>query len=148
MLSLTEVMNSAEITKATIEFAIKYGLGKSPEFKYLYNAITSSPKRERYKGLMGVFAVEMREERLKVQTFTGRILLKINPKPSERCEEAVFRLLPNWDISAEEVVFYLRQQFGKENMLTAINNLKTGQLSELDLAQLETMVHWLGCCER
>ena len=141
-------MNSAEITEATIEFAVKNGLGKSPELKHLYNAITSSPKQERYKGLMGVFAVQMREDRLKVQTFTGRLLLKINPKATEHCEEAIFRLLPHWDVSAEEVVFYLRQQFGKENMLNAINNLRAGQLSDLDVAQLETVVHWLGCCER
>ena len=148
VLSLTDVMNSAEITKATIEFAVKHGLGKRPELKHLYNAITSSPKHERYKGLMGVFAVQMREDRLKVQTFTGRLLLKINPKATERCEEAIFRLLPHWDVSAEEVVFYLRKQFGKENMLTAINNLRAGQLSDLDFAQLDTVVHWLGCCER
>ena len=148
VLSLKDVMNSAEITKATIEFALKYGLGKSPELKYLYNALTSSPKHERYKGLMGVFAVQMREDRLKVQTFTGRLLLNINPKATERCEDAVFRLLPYWDVSAEEVVFYLKKQFGKENMLTAINNLRAGQLSDLDFAKLDTLVHWLDCCER
>lgn len=141
-------MESLELTSAIVEFAKKYGLGKNREFKHLYNAITSSPQKERYFGLMGVFNIETYEDRLLVQTFTGRLLLKIKPKPAESCEAALFRLLPSWDVSAEEVIFYIREQFGKAEVTKAVLNLKNKQLSEPEIAQLNSVIYWLGCRER
>jgi hypothetical protein len=123
-------------------------LGKNREFKHLYNAITSSPKKERYFGLMGVFNLDIREKRIQIQTFTGRLLLKVKPKPAESCEAALFRLLPFWDVSAEEVIFYIREQFGKEEVTKAVINLKNGQLTEREIAQLDSVIYWLGCRER
>ena len=141
-------MKESEIATAVVEFASEYGLGKTPEFKHLYNSITSSARRERYFGLMRVFSFDIREQRTLIQTFAGRLLLKIKPKPFESCEEALFRLLPHWDVSAEEVIYYLREQFGKPTVLSAVANLKLGKLSERELAQLETVVYWLGGNER
>ena len=141
-------MESSELTKTIADFALKHGLGKNREFKYLYNLITSSSRRDRYFGLMGVFELDIHRNNLLVQTFAGRLLLKIKPKPFESCEEALFRLLPNWNVSAEEVIFYLSEQFSKDVVILAVNSLKKGHLSESDTASLKSILFWLGCNER
>lgn len=143
-----EDMESNEITSAIVNFANKYGLGHSAEFKLLYNSITSSPKRERYLGIMGVFGRDIRDNKVMVQTFAGRLLLKISPKPIESCEEAIFRLLPYWDVSAEEVIFYLREKFGKPEVIKSAKSLQNGQVSERNKALLDSVIYWLGCRER
>lgn len=137
-------MNSDEITKAVIEFAKIYGLGKNREYNSLHAAICSASKYDRYFGLMGVFKCEMRDERLLIQTFAGRVLLKVMPKAMESCESAIFSLLKYWDVSAEEVIYYLKVQHGKERLLSIVSCMRKGNLPERDLAVLKTIDYWLG----
>lgn len=137
-------MNSDEITKAVIEFAKIYGLGKNREYKSLHSAICSASKYDRYFGLMGVFKCEMRDKRTLIQTFAGRMLLKITPKAMESCESAIFSLLTYWDVSAEEVIFYLSDQHGKDRLLSVVASMRKGNLPVRDLAVLKTIGYWLG----
>jgi hypothetical protein len=82
-------MNSDEITKAVIEFAKTYGLRKNCEYKSFHAAVCSASKYDRYFGLMGVFKCEIRDKRTQIQTFAGRMLLRITPKAMESCESAI-----------------------------------------------------------
>ncbi|TAA48115.1 hypothetical protein [Corallincola spongiicola] len=137
-------MTSDEITEAVVQHAERYGVAKTPEYRKLHANVCSSPKKERYFGLMGVFKRDLKTDKLRAQTLAGRMLQKITPRPMESCEASIFRLLENWDVSAEEVIFYLRQQHGTENVLCAIDTIREGQLTELDIATLESMKFWCG----
>ena len=137
-------MASEDITKAVIEFAKTHKLGKSSKYKKLHSDICNASKKDRYFGLMGVFKYDHREQRTLVQTFAGRMLLKMTPKAMESCEKAIFSLLPYWDVSAEEVIFYLKDQFGRQKVLLVVTTLKSGSLPERDIALLNTIEYWLG----
>ena len=133
-----------KITDAIIEYASEHGLGQTKEYKKLHALVCSASKRDRYFGLMGVFLRDLRADRLRAQTLAGRMLLKITPKVMERCEEAVFRLLANWDVSAEEVIFYLQSQFGSEKLLKVIIDMESSTRDENDAARLKAMKYWMS----
>ncbi|MDP2596397.1 hypothetical protein [Alteromonas stellipolaris] len=137
-------LNQEQITDAIITYATVHGLGKNKEYKKLHSLVCNASKQDRYFGLMGVFLRDLKAERLRVQTLAGRMLLKITPKAMERCEEAVFRLLANWDVSAEEVILYLQSQFGDESLLSAIVEMESTAQDENDVARLKIMKYWLG----
>lgn len=132
-----------KLTDEIIAYVRKYGFGKNQAYKSLHAEVCSVTKRVRYFALMGVFSRNLKNDNLKAQTMAGRMLLKITPKVMEKCEEAVFRLLGNWDVSAEEVIYYLREQFGAENLLATIALMKNTSLQKNDMIRLETMEYWV-----
>lgn len=133
-----------EISERVIAFAEEHGLGQCKEYKDFHSKVCNADKKDRFFGLMSVFDKDLGHSKLKVQTFAGRMLLKINPKPLETCEESIFRLLKNWNVSAEEVIYYLANQHGKKNVLSAINMMKTGQVTSRESAMLNSMRFFLG----
>src|ERR1051325_8929523 len=52
------------------------------------------------------------------------LLYKLKPPCVISCREAVTSLLPHWDVSIEEVVFYLAEQFGVSTMKATIEELR------------------------
>src|SRR5262245_34169792 len=51
------------------------------------------------------------------------LLYRLNPPCPMDCLDAVAQLLPDWDISIEEVPWYLVGQFGRVNVVAAAENL-------------------------
>ena len=140
----SDELHIQDITNCIISYVQKHGLGKNKAYKHLHAQVCSVSKRVRYFGLMEVFSRNLVDDRLRAQTLAGRMLLKIAPKAMERCEEAVFRLLINWDVSAQEVIFYLQSQFGSEKLLAVIVNMESTAEDENDIARLNTMKYWMG----
>lgn len=133
-----------ELTDEIIAYVRKHGLGHNQAYKFLHAKVCNVPMRVRYFALLGVFSRKLKNDNLKAQTLAGRMLLKITPKVMETCEEAVFRLLGNWDVSAKEVIYYLREQFGTENLLATIASLKNTSFQKDDNSRLETMEYWVN----
>ncbi len=75
--------------------------------------------------------------------FSAYALNELNPKATISLEEAIDSLLLEWDISIEEVVFYLSKQFGKENIELKAKETK-GSLTGEEIVRLETIEYWLG----
>ncbi len=75
--------------------------------------------------------------------FSAYALNELNPKATISLEEAIDSLLLEWDISIEEVVFYLSKQFGKENIELKAKEIK-GSLTGEEIVRLETIEYWLG----
>ncbi len=68
---------------------------------------------------------------------------QINPKCELPALEAFARLLPEWDISIEEVVFYLGKQFGRKASDAAIECLCLRDLDDESKTRLSTIRYWL-----
>jgi hypothetical protein len=47
-------------------------------------------------------------------------------------------------VSAEEVIYYLRDQHGREKLLSVVASMRSGNLLERELAVLKTIDYWLG----
>jgi hypothetical protein len=85
-----------------------------------------------------------KQEKGKPVAFAAYVLNELNPKCSLTCEQAIKSLLSSWEISIEEVVYYLAKQFGKEHILNAISSLSKTHTQEDELMRLRVIKHWLG----
>jgi len=74
----------------------------------------------------------------------GCALEVLNPPCSLTVVEAVERLMPEWDISLEEVVFYLAKQFGADAVIEATEQLQSPSLTHEPSVRLKTVRYWAG----
>ena len=68
----------------------------------------------------------------------------LNPPCSLTVNEAVRCLVPEWDISLEEVVFYLAKQFGAAAVIAATDELQSSSLVHEATVSLGTVRYWAG----
>ena len=52
--------------------------------------------------------------------------------------------MPEWDISLEEVVFYLARQFGAAAVVEAAEDLQSPLLAHEEAVRLKTVRYWAG----
>lgn len=57
------------------------------------------------------------------QDHAGKILLALNPKCHWELKAVIRETLPHWNLSVEEIPFYLANQFGKQAVLEAVAEL-------------------------
>lgn len=76
--------------------------------------------------------------------FAAYVLYELNPKCFLSCEQAIESLLPSWNISIEEVVYYLAKQFDKERILDSVTSLSRICTQEDKLMRLRVIKYWLG----
>lgn len=71
------------------------------------------------------------------------LLYEIKPACPVPCKEAVRGLFGNWDVSIEEVPWYLRVVFGRHRVLEVIQELLHEPLSDHQVSRLRTIGYWL-----
>jgi hypothetical protein len=67
----------------------------------------------------------------------------LNPSCRLSVDDAVAALLPAWDISIEEVPWYLVKQFGREEVLESVERLRARESDEMALTRLKTIEYWV-----
>ncbi|HYE18252.1 MAG TPA: hypothetical protein VEA69_07395 [Tepidisphaeraceae bacterium] len=68
----------------------------------------------------------------------------LNPPCGLPIDDAVASLLPSWDVSIEEVPWYLAKQFGRDAVLAAVGRLRARQGDDAAMARLRTIEYWVG----
>src|SRR5262245_18786440 len=80
--------------------------------------------------------------------FSAALLLyEIKPACPIPCKEAVRGLLGNWDVSIEEVPWYLRHVFGRHRALEVVQEMLREPLSDQQKSRLRIIGYWLGVPE-
>jgi len=70
-------------------------------------------------------------------------LEELNPKCLINLRQALEAILPEWDISIEEVVFYLMRQFGMKAMRsTQLEIQASSNLASIEEKRLNTIMYW------
>lgn len=78
-------------------------------------------------------------------SYTAALLLReLSPACHLSCEDAIKALLPEWDVSIEEVPFNLAARFGPERLRHAIADLKPQIADKSEMASLETVLYWVN----
>jgi hypothetical protein len=72
------------------------------------------------------------------------LLRELSPECPISCEEAVRAMLPSWDVSIEEVPFYLVAHFGAGRVRDAVREVQHQVSSQPEKASLDTIVYWVG----
>ena len=96
------------------------------------------------KGVIEVFENEKRIEKIyEDQKNAGIILKELNPKTEINVELILNRILKNWNKSVEEIPFWLRDNYGIDNLKKAFSAMESENLTELELDKINTMKWWL-----
>jgi len=78
---------------------------------------------------------------------SATLLKRLSPEPAISCEDAVRALLPEWDISIEQVPFYLAARFGPARVFEAVAKLKPEVTEKTQQVNLETVSYWVHVYE-
>lgn len=91
----------------------------------------------------GVILIFENEERIDSiytdQKYAGLILQKMNPKTVLRCDLILDRILKNWNKSVHELPFWLKKNYGIENLKNVFYEIEKRNLSDLEVDKLNTM---------
>ncbi len=93
--------------------------------------------------LLSVFEDES-PERFAAQEVAGGILWLLRPPYDRDISSDLNRLLPNWDVSVEELPWYLAEAAGIDAVRTAAKARLVAELSDDTKKRLETVLFWLG----
>jgi hypothetical protein len=98
------------------------------------------------EALLGVFFNGLRQDKCYVdQTAAGGLLWKLKPKYERNLKEDILRSFNYWNVSIEELPWYLAEAVGWENVYTEINTiLKELDLDETSKKKAETYLYWLN----
>lgn len=96
------------------------------------------------EGIIRIFENEERTDSVYTdQKYTGRILKSLNPKTKDTLDSIMNRVLKNWNKSVEELPFWLKDNYGVENLEKAFDEIEKRDLSSLESDKLQTMKWWL-----
>jgi hypothetical protein len=76
--------------------------------------------------------------------FSAVALHALNPPCQLPIDDAVGSLLPSWDISIEEVPWYIAKQFGRDAVLASVERIRAQQTDQTALTRLRTIEYWIG----
>jgi hypothetical protein len=71
----------------------------------------------------------------------------LNPPCPLPIDDAISSLLPSWDVSIEEVPWYLARQFGRDAVLASVERLRADHRDQTALTRLRTIAYWVGVAE-
>jgi hypothetical protein len=121
-----------------------YG-GDSPrEIEGLVKVLGSAPPLEVFWGLYQNFTARPAESRrYPQQALAGSVLLRLRPPcPLPACE-AIRNILGGWEVSVEELPWYLALACGEDAVWRAMSQLETEPLDDTQRLALHTFRYWL-----
>ena len=103
------------------------------------------PANQRGEALLGVFADQSRiETAYQDQETAGNLLLSLLPETLQSLEDILKSAAGNWNLSVEQLPFYLRTVFGKEAVTEAAERLSHQYSPESrEAGALLTVCWWL-----
>ena len=78
----------------------------------------------------------------------AKLLRELSPACPLSCEDAVRALFAEWNVSIEEVPFYIASRFGVARVRQAIEQLASERVTDSEKQQLQTVAYWTDCYER
>lgn len=106
--------------------------------------------RERLRGLDDarqfeiLFPVAVKAQHHAPSCPASELLCELSPACPLSCEDAIRALLPEWDVSIEEVPFYIAARFGVARVRIAIDRLTSEVGGDSEKQRLETVAYWIG----
>ncbi|AXT59278.1 hypothetical protein D1816_02575 [Aquimarina sp. AD10] len=95
-------------------------------------------------GIIKVFENKMRPEtEYTDQKYAGKILEKLKPKSDLDLLKVLKSTIENWNKSVEEFPFWIKENYGIEQVKNKLNEYETQNLNETESDKLKTIKWWL-----
>jgi hypothetical protein len=93
-----------------------------------------------------LFPIAVREQGVNQRPvlFSALAIHALNPPCPLTVDDAVSRLLTSWDISIEEVPWYLVKQFSSEEVLASVDRLSSREHGRGAVVRLRTIQYWVA----
>ncbi len=124
-----------EDIRAALETALEQG-----QFKELIQTLRVVDQTELFYGLFPLAVLHQWNGPSYAAAF---LLLELEPPCPLSCADAIRAMVPQWDVSIEEVPMYLMTQFGKVQMRQVIADLSGQAGSEDERTLLRVIGYWL-----
>jgi hypothetical protein len=137
-------LDRATIASLVAGSAERYG-GDSPrELEGLVQVLSSAQPLEVFWGLYQNFTAQPAgSRRYPQQALAGGVLLRLRPAcPLPACE-AIRNILGGWEVSVEELPWYLALALGEDAVWRAMSQLEAEPLDDRQRLALHTFRYWL-----
>lgn len=111
----------------------------------LANRLRQTENAETYRAL---FQIAAHSQNLGPAYCAALLLHQANPPCPMSCREAIQEMLVDWDISIEEVPYYLAEQFGVAAVRDTVAEIRKTIIDKNQATRLDTIEYWLGYHER
>jgi hypothetical protein len=92
-----------------------------------------------------LFSFAAHSQRLGPAAGAAWLLHRVSPKCPIPCRDAIREMLTDWDVSIEELPFYLADQFGTQQVLTTVDELELSITDKTQLTMLSVIRYWINC---
>jgi len=138
-------MTAIEITVLVTESASRFGDRNPQQFKLLASRIAKAAPREVVRGLLDVFtAGAVPPSGSQAQELAGRLLVELSPQADFELAPVLRASLARYELSVEQFPQYLSSLFGRDQVLSVLQQLEAEPLSEQERRSLGTLRFWLG----
>lgn len=113
---------------------------RDPDYRNTADLLKSEPDEVVFEAL---FPIAVHSQSAGPAWPAAILLCGRRPRCPLSCQEAIRALLNDWDVSIEEVPFYLIGQFGVEEVGEAIARLRRTDISEFQIRMLDAVAYWV-----
>jgi len=123
--------------------ADRYGSSNKQQREQLVSSLQKASERELFFGLFSFFYdPELQNNPYERQQLAGTILFAIKPDCPLKLEGAVYAIPAYWDLSVEELPWYLCEKFGQKEVQSFLESLLP-DVEEGDIKNsFKTMLFW------
>ncbi|HEX3552903.1 MAG TPA: hypothetical protein VIA62_06710 [Thermoanaerobaculia bacterium] len=137
-------LNRANIGSLVARSADRYGGDSARELDDFIKVLGFADRLELFWGLYGVFTKPRQEpRRFSNQALAGALLLYLRPPCPLPAYEALRGLLCGWEVSIEELPWYLALTCGEDAVWNAIAQLDAEPLSNRERLVLHAFRYWV-----
>lgn len=130
---------AADITAEVRRTASVFGSRNRQEFRRLHDMVSRAAPQQVFFGLMNVFL----EKEFEAQQLSGRLLMGLQPKLQQPLDQIIRPVLESWNVSVEELPFYLARKAGMTQLLATLSSLESEPLSDSGTQAVKTFRYWL-----
>jgi hypothetical protein len=137
-------LDRATVASLVLGSAERYGGDSARELEDLVTVLGKAQPLEVFWGLYPSFTAQpIESRRYPQQALAGSLLLRLRPPcPLPACE-AIRNILGGWEVSVEELPWYLALACGEDEVWRAMTQLEAEPLDDRKRLALHTFRYWL-----
>lgn len=124
--------------------AARFGGSNPQQLEYLLNVVARMPADKCVPALLSIFAEgDGSEAYYEQQQLAGSLLMGSSHKCPISPRDVLSLVLGHWNLSIEELPYFLERSFGRNAVQEAVSHLKSEPQTAAALRQLDTISWWL-----